>query len=147
MQLVAETLEILGGQSLFKQPVRSANDLDREINEGLPTESLTSTISTVTPPAGHAPSVALDRIIPLSTWKRRVKVGRLSRDESDKVVRLAHVVAVARHVIGDDRAVRAFFQTPHAMLAGRRPADAALTTVGAQQIEDILWGVFYGLPV
>jgi len=146
VQFIAETVEILGGQGVFKRPVRSANDLDRMVSEGLPAETLTATISTVSFAAGQASPIAINDIVPISTWKRRVRAGHLSPDEGDKVVRLAHVVAVARHVLGQRDIVGRFFQTPHPELDGRKPADAALTEIGARQVEDILWRVFYGLP-
>lgn len=146
MQFIAETVEVLGGQGLFKQPVRSANDLDRAVSQGLPTESLTSTISTVAFTVGRASPIAIESIVPATTWKRRVKAGHLTADEGDKVVRLAHVVAVAKHILGEGDIVGRFFQTPHPELAGRQPADAALSEIGARQVESILWRIFYGLP-
>lgn len=146
MQLIAETVEVLGGQSLFKRPVRSPNDLDRAVSEGLPAESLTSTISTVTLSMGQTSPISVEHIVPLSTWKRRVKAGHLTADEGDKVVRLAHVIAVARHVLGEGDIVSRFFQIPHPELAGRKPADAALSEIGARQVEDILWRIYFGAP-
>lgn len=145
MQFIAETVEVLGGQKLFKRPVRSANDLDQAVSAGLPAEALTSAANSIGYMGQSAASISM-RIVPSSTWKRRVRSGQLSPDESDKLVRFAHAVAVARHVLGAGEIVGRFFQTPHPELAGRKPADAAMSEIGARQVEDILWRIFYGLP-
>lgn len=146
VQFIPETVEILGGQGVFGRPVRSANDLDRAVSEGLPTVSASHTLNSIGFPAAAPAAISVERIVPLSTWKRRLKAGHLTPDEGDKVVRLAHLVAVARHVLGEGDIVSRFFLTPHPELGGRKPADAAFSEIGARQAEGILWRVFYGLP-
>jgi len=46
----------------------------------------------------------------------------------------------------DDDAAKRFLATPHAELGRRKPIDAALTELGARQVEDIVMRALYGLP-
>ena len=59
---------------------------------------------------------------------------------------LIHTVT-AQYVWDDDEDARRFLTTPHSELGGKRPVDVALTELGARQIEELLWKLFYGLPV
>jgi putative toxin-antitoxin system antitoxin component (TIGR02293 family) len=86
-------------------------------------------------------------IVPKATLARRKKgeQGRLSIDESDRLVRLVKVWMFAREAWGSDEEARAFLFRPHAMLEGRKPMDVMLRTdLGARLVEDILGRLKYG---
>lgn len=85
----------------------------------------------------------MHRIVPEGTLKRRK--GRLSPEESERAERLARVYATAVHVLESADDARRFLHTPHPMLEAQQPLDVALTEIGAQRVERILWSLHYGL--
>lgn len=84
-------------------------------------------------------------IIPQTTNNRRKK--KLNQQESEKIEKLARVIATASYIWNDKfPQVRDFMLSPHALLAGETPYDVSLSELGARQVEEILWSIFYGLP-
>lgn len=84
--------------------------------------------------------------IPKRTLARRKESGRLSAEESDRLVRLARVYAKALHLFGGDiesatdwlvRAQRAF--------GGTRPIEMIRTDVGAQEVETLIFQLEHGV--
>jgi putative toxin-antitoxin system antitoxin component (TIGR02293 family) len=57
-----------------------------------------------------------------------------------------HVYAIARQVWDSAEDADAFMATPHALLGGKTPVEVAVTEAGAQQVEEILWKLYWGLP-
>ena len=53
---------------------------------------------------------------------------------------------LANYVWDDASDAHVFLHTEHPLLDYRTPAEMAVTEHGAQQIEMILWGLYYGLP-
>lgn len=90
------------------------------------------------------PSDFVNRIISRATRQRR---DRLNREESEVVLRVAAVMALAVYVWGEEPGAAMFLTHPHRMLGGAVPMEMALSEVGARHVEDILWGLHYGLPV
>src|SRR5215813_8489044 len=70
-----------------------------------------------------------------STLQRRKAAGRLSRDESDKVVRFSRLLGHATKVFGDVERARAWLKHPQVGLGGAVPLDYARTETGAREIE------------
>ncbi len=84
---------------------------------------------------------ALD-LSPRSLQRRR-NSGRLSRYESDRLYRLARIVAIANDFLGDrERALR-WLKRPNRALGGIAPV-AAIDTELARQVENILGRIAYG---
>jgi putative toxin-antitoxin system antitoxin component (TIGR02293 family) len=141
------TAAALGGKRVLKREVRTGLDLHRAVAAGLPVESLARVVRAVTgPKAAPQAQKMTDAIVPEGTYKRRLKVGRLSRGESERTERLARVYALAEHVLGESELARAFLAVPHAELDGESPLDVLATEVGARQVEEILWAAYFGLP-
>ena len=86
----------------------------------------------------------VNRIVPRATRKRRKL---LKREEGEAVLRVAATVALAVYVWGEEEAAAEFLTRPHPMLGGVKPIELALSEVGVRHVEDILWGIHYGLPV
>jgi putative toxin-antitoxin system antitoxin component (TIGR02293 family) len=135
--------EILGGRSVLGRQVTSLGELRDAVAAGLPKRALNNTIHVLAPEPADAKRMMFG-FIPLATYKRRV---RLKLSESEQTERLARVLATARHVLETPENVRHFMLSPHQLLKGERPFDVAKTELGARQVEDILWDVFYSLPI
>lgn len=119
-------------------------ELEERVREGLPKTALSEGVlhTARTPDERRA---LLFRIIPEATFKRRRD--RLSPDESEKTERLARIFATASHVWDDEADAREFLYTPHPLLDNCRPIDVSMTELGARRVEELLWKLFYGLPV
>ena len=75
---------------------------------------------------------------------QRRRRGRLARFESDRLYRLARLLALARQSLGDpDRATRWLKRTNRA-LGGLAPLAAIDTELGARQVESLLGRIAYG---
>ena len=72
---------------------------------------------------------------------------RLKLVESEKTERLARVIALAELLWDDEAEAKRFLATPHAELGRKKPIEAALTELGARQVEDVVMRALYGLPV
>ena len=87
-------------------------------------------------------ATALD-LSPRSLQRRR-RSGRLARYESDRLYRLARILALADEFLGDhERAVR-WLKHPNRALGGFAPITALDTELGARQVENVLGRIAYG---
>ena len=123
--------------------VRSLSELSRAVSRGVPKSALRRIAERVAESPGEERAV-MSRIVPSATFKRRRKL--LKPEESAKAERLARVIATADEVWGDPETARRFLRSPHAELGGRNPLEAAYSELGARQVEELLWKLFYGLP-
>ena len=76
-----------------------------------------------------------------STVIRREKQAkpRLSPDESDKLVRYAHLLRHATRLMeGDEGAAQEWLDSPSPALGGQTPLECATTEVGARRAEDLI---------
>jgi putative toxin-antitoxin system antitoxin component (TIGR02293 family) len=142
----AAVAHILGGRKILHRDVRSFRDLEQLVASGLPSASLMSTVRYVVPDTDQRARTKLaDALVPRITRRRRTT--SLKLDESERVERLARIMALAEFVWEDHAEAQVFMATPHSMLGGRTPTEAAATELGARQVEDILWKLEYSLPV
>ena len=140
---VAEIVAVLGGKKTFKRPVRSTDDLAQQVRFGLPAstvERLAGTLSL------HRSQVAERLNIPSRTLSRRLAAkSRLTHDESDRAMRMARVVALAKEVLGSDEKASRCMSNPNRALGGKRPFDQLDTEPGVRSVEEVLYGIAYGM--
>ena len=85
--------------------------------------------------------------IPERTLQRRKQAGRLAPEESDRLLRLAYLVALALVVFEDDMERTARWLTaPKALLGGESPLVHADTEPGAREVEDMLYAIEFTMP-
>ena len=80
-----------------------------------------------------------------STLQRRKHAGRLSPDESDKVIRYSRLLHQAADFFGDIEKARAWLKHPQYGLGGAVPLDYASTETGAREVENLLGRMKYGV--
>jgi len=80
-----------------------------------------------------------------STLQRRKSAGRLSPDESDKVMRFSQLLEHATKVFGDVDRARAWLKHPQRGLGGAVPLDYAETEIGAREVDRLLGRIDYGV--
>jgi len=140
---VAEIVAVLGGKKTFKRPVRSTDDLAKQVRFGLPAstvELLAGSLSL------HRSQVAERLNIPSRTLSRRLAAkSRLTHDESDRTMRMARVVALAKEVLGSDEKASHWMSNPNRALGGKRPFDQLDTEPGVRSVEEVLYRIAYGM--
>lgn len=131
----------LGGRRTLGRVPSTDRDLRQAIREGFPpavVEALMRTSSlTLKELAG-----ALD-LFPRSLQRRRHS-GRLARFESDRLYRLARIVALAEESLGSRsrEGCGSSVLTAHGKV--HRPLDAIDTELGARQVENVLGRIAFG---
>jgi len=76
--------------------------------------------------------------------QRRRREGRLARYESDRLYRLARIVALAKHYLGDEAIATRWLKQPNRALGGQTPLASMDTELGARAVENVLGRVAYG---
>lgn len=135
--------EVMGGHKVFHKPIRSLFDLEKNVEEGLPKMALKNIASFLSVQRNRYQFIY--KVVPEGTYKRRKTY--LSFEESEKTERLARVIATAIHVWNDAKKAKEFLITPHPFFKNRPPIEVAFSELGARQVEELLWGIFYGLPL
>ncbi|MEP6699548.1 MAG: antitoxin Xre/MbcA/ParS toxin-binding domain-containing protein, partial [Verrucomicrobiota bacterium] len=113
-------------------PVRAdAHELIRQVRKGLHFRKLEALQAGVDLPLEQlAGKLAISR----STLLRRKALGRLTPDESDRVMRFARLVQHAADVFGDAARGRQWLKLPQRALGGAAPLDYAETELGAREV-------------
>jgi putative toxin-antitoxin system antitoxin component (TIGR02293 family) len=138
-------VEVMGGSAAVHAPVRGLTDLRTEIRKGLRLEALHKTVEHVFRDPAERRRF-LYRVVPEGSYKRRVKVGHLTPGESERVARLASVIALAEYVWRDRDGAREFLTARHPELGDQPPIEVAVDEFGARHVEEILMGTLHGMP-
>ena len=133
-------LQELGGKRALGRALSTDSDLRDAIREGFPHAVLEGLMRasglTLKELAG-----ALD-LSPRSLQRRRR--GRLARFESDRLYRMARVLALARESLGDGARASRWLRRTNRALGGVAPLAAIDTELGARQVENLLGRIAYG---
>jgi putative toxin-antitoxin system antitoxin component (TIGR02293 family) len=114
--------------------------LIRRIEKGLPFAELEALRKNLDLPLDQlAGKLSISR----ATLHRRKTGGRLSPDESDKVVRFSHLLEHAANVFGNVERGRAWLKFPQYGLGGAVPLDYAKTEIGAREVDNLLGRIDY----
>jgi putative toxin-antitoxin system antitoxin component (TIGR02293 family) len=143
MVAVSHIADVLGGRPVLRRRLESLAALNDAVAQGLPKTALRQTASRIFP-GKIEQRLLMNRIVPEATFKRRRD--RLSAAESERTERIARVMANAEYVWDDREDARRFLTTPHPALRHKTPIDAAMTELGARQVEELLGQIFHGLP-
>lgn len=131
----------LGGKQTFGRTLASENDLREAIRQGFPPVVVDELMR-----ASGLTLKELATALDLSTrsLQRRRRTGRLARYESDRLYRLARIVALADEFLGDHETAIRWLKRPNRALGGVAPVAALDTELGARQVENILGRIAYG---
>jgi putative toxin-antitoxin system antitoxin component (TIGR02293 family) len=142
---VERVSDVLGGSRTLKQHVRTLNDLHEMVAEGLPKSSVRALLTHLSEHYLVDLQPLRDFIAPPATLKRRRT--RLSPAESQRLERLARIVAMTEQVWQEATAAAEFLTRGHRALGGKTPLQMATTDLGVRQVEELLASIEYGLPV
>lgn len=83
--------------------------------------------------------------IPRRTLYARRQKGTLSREQSDLVVRLARIQAIADDVFGDHRKTHGWLRDKNGALASQTPLSLLDTEEGGRAVEAVLGRIAHGI--
>ena len=133
---IARVSDVLGGTRTLRHRVRTLNDLHDVVAEGLPKTSVRALFSHLAERYDVELLPLHDFVAPRATLKRRRT--RLSPTESQRLERLARIVAMTEEVWQDHTAASEFLTRPHRRLGGRTPLQMAATDLGTRRVEERL---------
>jgi putative toxin-antitoxin system antitoxin component (TIGR02293 family) len=139
-ELQAVARELGGRRTLGRVPTTD-HDLREAIRKGFPPAVVEALMR-----ASGLTLKELAGALDLSTrsLQRRRRSGRLAQFESDRLYRLARIVALAEESLGDHaRAVR-WLKRSNRALGGSSPLAAIDTELGARQVENVLGRIAFG---
>ena len=113
------------------------------VRGGLPFAALENLIRAVGAPQKEIAGVVG---IPATTLGRRRKSGRLTPTESDHVVRVARLAAMANGLMaGDAHAAKRWLTAPHPRLGDESPLRRASTETGGREVEQLIGQLRHGV--
>lgn len=131
----------LGGEQTVGRALSSDLDMREAIREGF----RPAVIEALMQSCGLTLKELADSLdLSLRSLQRRRRSGRLARYESDRLYRLARLMALANEYLGGkERAIR-WLKRPNRALGGLAPVAAIDTELGARQVENVLGRIAYG---
>lgn len=134
-------------------------DLARAVARGFPVSAVRRLTTADPGEGGLTPDEIETLVIPRRTLtKRRARKQRLSLEESNRLARVARVLATAFEAFGGDAADRVgdasreaarraalWLRRPHRALDGEVPLALCTTDAGARLVEDALGRIAYGV--
>jgi len=137
----AEIMNALGGRQIFG-PGSGPIDLLEQVELGLPTKSYS-----VIAKALNLTSDEENRLLQVSArtrarWKERT---RLDPAISDRLVRLARILALAENVLESHTNAVAWLREPSDAFVGRTPLELMTTDIGAEKVTNMLYQMEYGI--
>lgn len=137
----AGIIKALGGRRAFG-PGSGRIDLLAEIERGLPVRTYVALVKVL----GLTPAEE-DRLLQVSLrtrlrWKQR---SRLDSATSDRIVRVARILALATDVLENQAHAVAWLREPSDVLNGRAPLQAISSDFGAEKVTNLLHQMEYGV--
>jgi putative toxin-antitoxin system antitoxin component (TIGR02293 family) len=130
----------LGGREILGAEITSEADLARLVHRGIRLRAL-----------GHLKRAGFSEgeierfVIPARTRRhRQAKRSPLTREESDRLVRLTRIQALAEDVFGDPEKGNRWLREPLPALDGNHPLELAQTESGGRVVEQILARIDWG---
>lgn|SRR5581483_5999806 len=122
-------------------PAESEQQMVRLVEDGLPTRVINHLID-----RGLTRNEVFNIIIPLRTWKhRKSRRQPLSREESERVLRAARILARAQAVLGDQDSALAWLRAPKRRFENRAPLQMLSTESGGRLVEQMLVQIDEGM--
>src|SRR5271156_744491 len=139
---VDQVFRQLGGQQAVGAQIRSENEMEQLLREGLPISVLGNFREnwdfTVMELAG---SLAIPKSTLMRMLERRQ---RMASADSDRVYRLASILALAEQAIGDRKKAQRWLRQTNQVLGSQTPLRALETEIGVRRVEQILGRIAYG---
>jgi putative toxin-antitoxin system antitoxin component (TIGR02293 family) len=131
----------LGGEAVFGRRLNRDVDLQAAIREGFPQQVIEELMEAADLSIKEL-AVCLD--LSSRSLQRRRREGRLARSESDRIYRLARIVALAKSSLGGRHAATRWLKRANRALGGKAPLAVIDTELGARAVENVLGRIAFG---
>ena len=142
MEKAEDVMGSLGGKKVFGKVHKGNFDNSSEIEEGFPFLALRFIREFLKIDRSEASEYLL---IPTRTLARRKKTGRFAPGESDRIYRMARLLAMAMTVLGSKEKAARWFTKSNRALGGRTPIEVSKTDAGAIEVVNILGRIDLGV--
>ena len=137
----ADLLSIIGQKLGILRSLRLENDLVQLVEDQLPVSAIPALVQ-----HGILEKEIHSVIVPRRTLQhRRARREKLSREESDRAVRLARVVTLAEKVFGDRHHGMHWLRASKKRFHGRTPMNMITTEAGSRLVEEALYQIDEGM--
>jgi putative toxin-antitoxin system antitoxin component (TIGR02293 family) len=131
---------LMGGK-LGISKIRSGEDLASLVEKRLPATAVKALVR-----GGLSNAEAYQLIVPRRTLAHRIAQHQsLSRDESDKAVRVARITAMAEQVFGEPGRAWRWLRKPKRRFSGKTPVEMLATEAGARLVEEMIGQIEHGI--
>jgi putative toxin-antitoxin system antitoxin component (TIGR02293 family) len=131
----------LGGRGVLGKKLATQRDLSNAIRKGFPHQVVEELMRA----SGLTLKELADALdLSARSLQRRRRTGRLARFESDRLYRLARIVALAEESLGSRQSVTHWLRSGNRALGGVAPLHAIDTEPGAREVENVLGRASYG---
>jgi len=142
MVTAGRLVKAMGGKRVFREPARSYEAVIKRVRAGLPYAALEAVAARF--------EISQDKIVrllalPPRTLARRKKEGRLRADESDRLLRVSRIGALAEETLGNRERAATWLSRANRALGGAIPLELLDSDLGAIQVEQILGRISHGV--
>ena len=136
-----DLIKLVGGQDTVSTPIEQPQDLVRLIRQGLPIEAVDYLLK-----QQWISATELDRIIlSRKTLSHRRRLGHLTADQSDRLLRLVRILALAKETFGHRDKAMQWLRRSNRVLGEEAPLELLDTDIGARQVETLLGRIAHGI--
>lgn len=139
----ATVLDILGGEQLVHNSLKTNLDYSSLVEEGLPKKSLLEVQKYLLKNLNELANLTGMSSRNLS---RYTELDKLPEKASEAVLQLAQIISRGLEVFGDENTFRTWLHEPNGAIEGKKPEELISNRFGAQLVLDILsrieWGVY-----
>jgi putative toxin-antitoxin system antitoxin component (TIGR02293 family) len=129
------------GQKLGISQVRSDRDLAALMERRLSPSAIESLVR-----GGLSDAEVYFLIVPRRTLAHRIaKHQSLSKEESDKAVRIARITSLAEHVFGEPERAWRWLRKPKRQFDSRTPIEMLATEAGSRLVEELITQIDDGM--
>lgn len=141
----AAVAERLGGHRILRRVVASELDLAAAVRDGLPAAALEHVLAELA--GSDVTQAEVYGVVGNARTLQRRRTARqaLSREESDRLARLARLVGRAEEALGDRAKALRWLARPNRALEGERPLTLLDSDAGALAVERVLGRIEHGV--
>ena len=111
------------------------------VREGLPLATVDDLLA-----SGRLTAVELDRLVlPSKTLAHRRTMGRLSPEQSDRLLRIVRILDAADEAFASPDKATLWLRRPTVPLGGHAPLDLLDTDIGTREVERLLARIAHGI--
>jgi putative toxin-antitoxin system antitoxin component (TIGR02293 family) len=134
-------LDMVGGQDVIGTPITNSRELIEAVRRGFPVRAIEHLIE-----SGRMTLAEVDlAVLPRKTLSHRRKIGTLTTEQSDRLIRAARVIAEAEETFGSQEKAGKWLRRSTTALGGEKPIALLDTTEGAAQVEALLGRIAHGI--